>query len=217
MPPGSVLATFAAVIIAFSVLDATPMGEEATGAVLAFASSLLLLIFGILILKRLPAHEQRLAVHPPADRLRTVLVGAGVGFALLVVALIIVAVGAAIDDGVADRLEDVEEIGTAPWMLVLTAIALVVLAPLGEELLFRALLLRGLVRRMAFGWAAFVSALVFTSAHLDAYLLWPRAISLVVTGVGLAWIYRRRGYWAAVAAHATVNLIATISLIATSL
>jgi membrane protease YdiL (CAAX protease family) len=147
---------------------------------------------------------------------RTVLSGIGIGFALLIMALVIVATGSAIDPVVERRIEEVEDIGTAPWQLALLVVALVVLAPLGEELLFRVLLLRGLVRRMPFWGAALISALAFTSAHIDAYLLWPRAIALVLTGVGLAWLYRRRGYWAAVAAHATVNTIASIALIATS-
>jgi membrane protease YdiL (CAAX protease family) len=38
----------------------------------------------------------------------------------------------------------------------------------------------------------------------------------VGTGLVLAWLYRRRGYWGSVAAHATVNAIASISLIAYS-
>ncbi|MGE4178140.1 MAG: lysostaphin resistance A-like protein [Thermoleophilia bacterium] len=216
-PPGSVLATFAAIVVAFGILDQMPLSEDSIGAIIAFASSAMMLVLGILILQRLPAHERRLAVARPQDPLRTILVGAGAGLVLLVVALLIVAAGAALDPGVQDRLDDVEEIGTAPWQLVLAALALVVLAPLGEELLFRALLLRGLVRRMAFVWAALISATAFAAVHIDAYLLWPRLISLLVTGLGLAWVYRRRGYWGAVAAHATVNVIATISLIATSL
>jgi membrane protease YdiL (CAAX protease family) len=32
----------------------------------------------------------------------------------------------------------------------------------------------------------------------------------------LAWVYRKRGYWASVTTHATVNTIASIALIASS-
>jgi len=215
-PPGAILAAFAALIASAGILSLAPIGDDALNAILAFGTSLLLLAFGYLLWRNLPAHERRTGIARPENLRRTILAGVGTGFVLLIIALIIVGIGSAIDPVVERRIEEVEEIGTAPWQLVLLVIALVVLAPLGEELLFRVLLLRGLVRRVPFWAAAAISGVVFTSAHVDAYLLWPRAVALVLTGIGLAWIYRRRGYWAAVSAHATVNTIASIALIATS-
>jgi len=90
------------------------------------------------------------------------------------------------------------------------------IAPLGEELLFRGLLLRALVRRMEFWPAAVVSGVIFGIAHIDQYVpypLWPRTLTLIGTGVVLAWLYRWRGYWGSVAAHASVNLGAAIVLL----
>ena len=80
--------------------------------------------------------------------------GIGIGLVIVVGAAILLAVGSQIDPHVKRLVEDQEEIGTAPWELVLWVIALTVLAPLGEELLFRGLMLRGLVRRLRFWWAA---------------------------------------------------------------
>ena len=71
-------------------------------------------------------------------------------------------------------------------------------------------------RRLRFWPAAAISSLVFAAAHADAYLIWPRAIALVGTGLALAWLYRWRGYWASVIAHATVNAVASIALVASS-
>lgn len=215
-PPGAVLAAFAALVAAAGALSLAPLGDDALNAILAFGTSALLLAFGVVLWRGLPDYDRRLAVARPAALRPTILAGVGMGFLLLVMALIIVAVGAAIDPVVERRIDEVEEIGTAPWQLVLTVFALVVLAPLGEELLFRALLLRALARRLSFWAAALVSGACFAAAHVDSYLLWPRAVALVLTGVGLAWLYRRRGYWAAVAAHATVNTIASIALIVSS-
>lgn len=215
-PPGAVLAAFAALVAAAGILGLAPLGDDALGAILAVGTSALLLAFGLVLWRGLPDHDRRLAVARPAALRPTILAGIGGGFLLLVMALIIVATGAAIDPVVERRVDDVEEIGTAPWQIVLMVVALVVLAPLGEELLFRALMLRALARRLGFWLAAVVSGACFAASHIDSYLLWPRAIALVLTGIGLAWLYRRRGYWAAVAAHATVNIIASIALIATS-
>jgi hypothetical protein len=99
------------------------------------------------------------------------------------------------------------------WQTALIVFALIVLAPLGEEILFRALELRGLVRLIPFAVAAPISGLLFTAAHYDAWVAWPRTLALVATGWALAWLYRWRGIPATITAHATVNTVAAIALI----
>jgi len=200
-------------LVAAAVLSATPMGEDALLTVLQFIASSLILLFGLLLWRQLPAHERRLALAIKKSPRKVIVTGIGIGLVIVVGAAILLAVGSQIDPHVKRLVEDQEEIGTAPWELVLWVIALTVLAPLGEELLFRGLMLRGLVRRLRFWWAALVSSVVFASAHFDAYVLWPRAIGIVLTGLALAWVYRTRGYWGSVAAHATVNSVAAVSLI----
>lgn len=212
----AVVGAFALAAILFVPLDEASLSEDSIGALLSFAGSLLILVFGLLLWRALPAHERRLAVERPARPVRTVLLGAAWGVVLLIGVASIVAVGAELDEGVAEELEDAPEIGTAPWQLVLVGVAVVVLAPLGEELVYRGLLLRALARRMRFGIAAVISGALFGASHLDAYAIWPRLVGLVLVGVGLAWLYRRLGYWAAVSAHAVVNIVAFTSLAATS-
>jgi membrane protease YdiL (CAAX protease family) len=216
-PIGAVLLAFACAVVGAGILSTTPLSTDSAGAVLAFVTSGLILLFALVLWRGLPEHERRAVVAVKRGGVRrAVAAGAAVGAGIVVGAGIIIAVGSAIDPVVERRIQDVEDIGTAPWQLVMTICALVVLAPLGEELLFRGLLLRALVQRMRFWRAALVSSVLFASAHLDTYLLWPRAIALVGTGVALAWINRRRGYWASVAAHATVNTVASIALVITS-
>jgi membrane protease YdiL (CAAX protease family) len=212
-PPGAVIAAFVGALIAASVLSATSMGEEALVTILQFIASSLILAFGYILWQQLPAHERRLALAMKMPPWKVVWTGIGIGLLIVVGAALLLAVGAQIDPHVERQIEDQEEIGTAPWQLVLWVVALTMLAPLGEELLFRGLMLRGLVRRLRFWPAAAVSSLVFASAHLDAYTLWPRALGIVLTGLALAWVYRTRGYWGSVAAHATVNAVASVSLI----
>ena len=216
-PVGAVLASVVALIVAAGVLYAvTDMSDTAIGAVVTPLTSLLLLAFAFAIRRRLPAHEQRLALAIKGPPRRAVLIGVAVGLGIVLGAAIIISIGAAVDPVVERRLNEVEDIGTVPWQIVPMVIALVVLAPLGEELLFRGLILRGLARRMRFWFAALISSTLFAAAHFDSWILWPRAVTLFGTGLALAWVYRRRGYWGSVAAHATVNTIAAIALIATS-
>jgi membrane protease YdiL (CAAX protease family) len=215
-PIGAVLLAFVLLVAGAGALSATSLSDDGTAAVLAAVTSLLLLVFGVLLWHGLPAHDRRAAValkHSPGGAIG---LGVTVGIGIIIGAGAILVAGSAIDPAVEDRLEDVEEIGTVPWQVVLMVLALVVLAPLGEELLFRGLLLRALVRRMRFWPAAIISSVVFAAAHADAYLIWPRAIGLVGTGIALAWLYRWRGYWASVIAHATVNAVAAVALVASS-
>lgn len=212
-PPGAVIAAFLGAMVVAAVLSATPMGEDALLTVLQFVASSLILLFGLMLWRGLPAHERRLVFAIKRPPRSVVLTGLGVGLLIVVGAAALLALGSAIDPHVDRLVQDQEEIGTAPWELVLWVVALTVLAPLGEELLFRGLMLRGLVRRMRFWFAAPISSIVFAAAHFDSYVLWPRAVGIVLTGLALAWVYRTRGYWGSVTAHATVNAVAAVSLI----
>ena len=215
-PIGAVVAAFAVLIAAAGALGATDLGDDATAALLTFGTSLLLATFALLLWRGLPAHERRLAVAVKHTRGGTVGLGVTIGIGIVIGATAIIVAGREVDPVVRRRLDEVEALGSAPWQLALGVIALVVLAPLGEELLFRGLLLRALARRLRFWPAALISSGTFAASHADAYVIWPRAISVLVTGLALAWLYRRRGYWAAVVAHATVNAVAAAALVASS-
>ena len=191
-PVGAVLLAFVLLVVGAGILDATSLSDDAVETLLSFGTSVLLLVFGVLLWRHLPAHERRAAVALKHSAWGAVGLGVTIGIGLVIGAGAIILVGTAIDPVVERRIDDIEEIGTAPWMITLTVLAVVVLAPLGEELLFRGLLLRGLVRRLRFWPAAVISSLLFAAAHADSYVLWPRALSLFLTGLVLAWLYRCR-------------------------
>jgi membrane protease YdiL (CAAX protease family) len=215
-PVGAVLLAFGMAIPLAVILLGASVSEDSVNAVFAVVGSGLILLFGVLVVRALPAHERRLARAVKRTVRGAVGFGVLVGIGIVIGSASILVAAMQLDPGLQERLEEqATEIGPEPWQMAVMVVALVVLAPLGEELIFRGLLLRGLVRRMPFWVAALVSAVMFAAAHLDAYALWPRAIALVLTGLVLAWIYRRRGYWAAVTAHATVNGVAAVALIAT--
>ncbi len=93
------------------------------------------------------------------------------------------------------------------WGIVALAGAVVVLAPLAEEALFRGLLFGGMAGRWGFWPAALLSAAIFGAAHLNLSLWLP----LSVAGLLLALVYSRtRSLWASTAAHATLNGVSVL-------
>jgi len=95
--------------------------------------------------------------------------------------------------------------------VVLAALLAVVVAPLTEEFFYRGCLFRALRDRHGFAIGAAGSALAFGLVHYVPGP-WPDAVLLmsvmVFTGVGLAYIYERRGNLLAnIAAHAAFNLV----------
>ncbi|HLS83933.1 MAG TPA: CPBP family intramembrane glutamic endopeptidase [Arenimonas sp.] len=103
-----------------------------------------------------------------------------------------------------------------PWLAWLLVVAV---APLGEELLFRHVLLRRFVLAGRTGLGLAITALGFAALHEPwpgeaGLLAWLNTVSVyVVMGLGFGLVYARTGrYWAAVLAHATCNLVAMLAM-----
>ncbi|CAN5542826.1 hypothetical protein BH24ACT15_BH24ACT15_01490 [soil metagenome] len=96
--------------------------------------------------------------------------------------------------------------GSAPLLVVF---GVAVLAPLGEELLFRGLLYQGLAKRLP-GWPAVgLSGLAFGLTHLEPFVI----VLTFPLGMALAWMFRRHGTLVVPAvAHAMFNLIGVIAI-----
>jgi membrane protease YdiL (CAAX protease family) len=220
-PIGATVAGLAMAIVTIGLLTPTSLSEEATGSIATVVGSASLLVFGLALWRGLPRHERRLALATKGRAASAVGIGVLAGLGTMVLAAPLFLVGEWLDPSVGRRLDDLADetqLSGIIWADLLVVVALVALAPLGEELLDRALLLRGLARVVSFLPAAVISSVVFSLSHLDAWILflWPRAIWLVVAGLVFAWVYRERGYACAVAAHATVNGVAAIALVASS-
>lgn len=85
--------------------------------------------------------------------------------------------------------------------LVLDLVAVAMLTPVAEELLFRGVLFGGVRQRLPFVPAAIAATALFTIGHEPQ--AWP---GVFVLGFGLALAYERtRTLWAPIVAHATVN------------
>ena len=99
-----------------------------------------------------------------------------------------------------------------PLSMVLTGLAVVVAAPVGEEVFYRGLVFGGL-QRWGFWPAAVVSGAVFSGVHFDVGSFIP----FFVIGVALAWLFWRKGrLWEAVAFHVLFNGASFALLAATS-
>ncbi len=209
-----VFAAFVLSVIVFGVLKALELSDDSAESIAAFVGSLAILGFGLLARARLPAHERRRILSSRWSLPAALAIGLALGVAARLAIGIIVSVGQAVDSSVCRKLLELDDdlVPPALWHKVLLTVALVVLAPLGEELVFRGLLLRGLVRRMSFPIAAVISGVVFSVAHPQYWTLWPLLIGISLFGIVAAFVYRTMGYPANVMMHAVFNGVAAVFL-----
>ncbi len=104
-------------------------------------------------------------------------------------------------------LRDDSGFSTVAWI----GIAVIVVAPLAEELLFRVVIQTWLKRHLPTKWSIVVVALVFSAVHA-----WPDPIPLFPLALILGYVYdRSNSYVSVVVLHSlfnTVNLIVAIML-----
>lgn len=90
----------------------------------------------------------------------------------------------------------------SPLLIAGLVVAVVVVAPVAEELFFRGLLYGWLRARLPVPAAVAIAAVLFSVAHFQLGLLLP----LAVVGAGLCLLYERsRSLWVPAAAHAALN------------
>ena len=142
-------------------------------------------------------------------------VGRVLGWAVLLLVLQVVTVSLLVQLVPALRGASPDNVGFVrdePWgSVVVLAVLAVVVAPVVEELLFRGVVLRGLMLRLGFWPAATTSSVLFGALHAqgnpaEAALL---AIATGVFGLGLCVLVRRTGRLApAIGVHAVRNALA---------
>lgn len=191
------------------------MGDDDFGAIVStvVAAAVILGVLAFWLQRRHPGWLEVLGV--PRDWVAEVRAGVVFGIGLypvvvFVVGLVLVVVFRALSGDSVQAPEqisrDLPAVGT-----IVTIVYAVALAPLGEELFFRGVLFRAIRDRYGFAAGAFGSAVAFGSIHyvpgpaLDSLLLMT---VMVFTGLGLAYVYERRGSIVApIAAHVTFNAI----------
>lgn len=92
--------------------------------------------------------------------------------------------------------------------LILTLLAVAVVAPIAEELLFRGAALRMLADRVG-AWPAIVAtALLYAASHLEMWVF----VSTFVLGVALGWVaWERRSLPGAIVLHGVYNAVAVLA------
>ncbi|MCY3544573.1 MAG: type II CAAX endopeptidase family protein [Chloroflexi bacterium] len=103
-----------------------------------------------------------------------------------------------------DELASFDGLARVPIFAVVS-----ILAPLGEEVFFRAFLLTALVAAIGRLRGMILSAAIFSVAHLGIGTLFP----IFVLGMLLSWLYLRTGsIWPPFVAHAAQNALALVAL-----
>ena len=109
--------------------------------------------------------------------------------------------------------QDVEELFTSKAVLPFVGVAVVLAAPLAEEVFFRGFVFAGLIRLLGAGGAIVASGLLFAMFHVTG----PDSAGLIIpfTPIGMlfAWLYYKTGtIWTSIAAHLVFNLVSFILL-----
>lgn len=119
------------------------------------------------------------------------------------------------------NLEQVQDLGFngsySGLQLIIIGLALVVLSPLTEEVIFRGLLYGSLKRTVPLIWAAVVTSLIFAAGHLpeggSAGPLYIAAIDTFVLSLVLVYLREKTGgLWASIGLHALKNCIAFLAV-----
>jgi membrane protease YdiL (CAAX protease family) len=201
--------------IVFGLLKAFDLTDDGAETIAGVVSGMAIVALGLWRRATLPRPEQRMMISRRTRLVWAVLIGVGLALALRIAVGLIAQVGSAIDSDVCREFATLDDdLPTVGWQKVLLAVALVALAPVGEELVFRGLLLRGFARVMPFAAAALVSGVIFAVVHVQYWTVWPLLIGISLFGVVAAFVYRAFGYPTSVVMHAAFNAVAAIALFA---
>lgn len=201
--------------IVVAVLAATGMGTDSQNAVVGIVFSLGLILGGLALRSTLSPAIQQAITARRVPWVPAVAIGLGMGLVFRIGAGIISQIGEAIDPSLCEKAKEATDIvPPEQWQRVLLAISLVILAPVGEELLFRGLMFRGFGKVWPLLPAALTAGVLFGLAHPQYYATWSLLISICAMGVVQCLLYRRWGYPTVVAAHLMFNLIPAVLILA---
>ena len=111
---------------------------------------------------------------------------------------------------------EIEKLGDLSGLAALAiAIVVVLLAPVAEEIFFRAFFYRALRTRLRVWSASLITGAVFASVHLQYYGEPVLLLVIAAFGIGQCLLYERTGsLFAVIATHAAFNMVASLEIAA---
>ena len=224
---GNVLIGQVLVLGLFLVISGVQQVEDLAGSMQVLATIAVDVVFaGTMVgwlARRHPGWLRRLGLPAPGSWAGTIAWGAGMGVLLYPAIAIVVGVPLTVlFEALSGRTVTTPD--QLPGHLsaagkALSVVLAVAVAPPTEELFFRGLLFRSIRDRLGFWPGALISSVLFGLAHYVP-APWPDAVLLqsvmIFTGLGLAWIYERRGTIVAnTAAHMVFNVVGLLLIFGT--
>ncbi len=168
------------------------------------------------LLKRVRVTLARIGlVRPKAMNIIHAFAGYAVYFAGYIVIIMIASRLSTLID--VDQTQKIGFEGAYGAQLWLVFVSLVVLPPIGEEIMFRGFLFSSLRQKYHFVVAAIVTSILFGVAHLQfgsgAPLLWVAAIDTFVLSMVLCYLREKtNSIWPSILLHAIKNAVAFVAL-----
>jgi membrane protease YdiL (CAAX protease family) len=213
--PAALFASFGAILVAGSPLLPVILTFGISEAVAGVALLALLLVQdGLLVLAAVLFASLKSRPRPWHFGIRATRLWPTLGWVLLAFALMM-----GLEFGYIELFEvdetNVEELGEDSLVAgFAVSLAVIVVAPVAEEIFFRAFFYRALRTRLPVWSAALIDGLVFGALHfqgIDAAIILP---VIAVFGVGQCLVYERTGsLFAVIAIHAAFNTVAMLSVV----
>jgi uncharacterized protein len=213
--PAALFSALGAIVVAgiplLPVLLTYGISEAVSGVALL---ALLLVQDGLLVLAAVLFASMKLRPRPWHFGIRATRLWPTVGWALLAFALML-----ALELGYIELFQvdetNVEELGEGSLVAgFAVSTAVIVVAPVAEEIFFRAFFYRALRTRLPVWSAALIDGVVFGSLHfqgVDTAIILP---VIALFGVGQCLVYERTGsLFAVIAIHAAFNTVAMLSVV----
>ena len=184
-------------------------GQTVFGLVGTEAGLVATVVFWVRYVKRAPLSVLGFPTRPLGDVVTGLAGGVILYVGALAISAAVVAIVTVIIGHEPSAPQQVESCVSGPWF-VLTGVAAAVLAPIGEETLFRGFIFQGLRTRFALWAAVLLDGFLFGLIHIPFWLIVP---SLAAVGCGLAIIYNRRhSLLASMTAHCVFNVIGVVAI-----